>query len=234
MKSVQGFLRLFFVTLIIAGIALTVNAQVTFKGTKKLIPIGKGLEYYIDTTSKLTVIQIASHIKFLKSNSNIPDFGLLKSPVWLRISISNKSADSSLILKFDQSLLQECSFYYLENGVLKHNTSGELYPFKSRFLNYHNLIYGLNIRHDSTAVYYFRIRSSHQMQFPVFLGTKAYIENINLTKNILFGIFTGVILVMFFYNLFIYFSVKDKVYLYYVILHFSCWLATDHHRRLWV
>ncbi|HAL81226.1 MAG TPA: hypothetical protein DCO83_02490 [Mucilaginibacter sp.] len=43
---------------------------------------------------------------------------------------------------------------------------------------------------------------------------------ISLAKNILFGVFFGIILVMFFYNLFIYFVVKDTIYLYYVVYIF--------------
>ena len=217
MRSAQGFRRLLTVIFIMAGFTLNLNAQVVFTGKSDIIPIGKNLEYFIDTTAKLTFSQINIQKGFIKTNSEMPDFGLIKSPVWLRIQILNQSADSSLMLKFDQSLLLECSFYYFDNGALKHNTSGELYPFSSRLSNYHSLIYNIKIRHGSTAVYYLRIRSAHQMQMPVFLGTQAYIENTNLVKNILFGIFAGIILVMFFYNLFIYFSVRDNVYLYYVI-----------------
>ena len=217
MKLTRGCTKLLLTIALAACLALNVNAQVTFTGKQNIIPIGRDIEYYIDTSGGSSFEQVVNHIQFIKQNINVPDFGLIKSPVWLKIQLNNKSQDSSLVLKFDKALLLECTFYYIENGKFKSNSSGELYPFSSRLFNYHNFIYSIKIRPASTAVYYFKIRSSHQMQMPVFLSTQAYIENSDLVKNILFGIFTGIILVMFFYNLFIYFSVKDKVYLYYVI-----------------
>jgi signal transduction histidine kinase len=37
------------------------------------------------------------------------------------------------------------------------------------------------------------------------------------TENLIIGIYLGIVLIMFFYNLFIYFAVRDKSYLYYVV-----------------
>lgn len=55
------------------------------------------------------------------------------------------------------------------------------------------------------------------MELPVFLGTKDNVNAYNSNKNIIYGIFFGIIITMFFYNLFIYSTVKDKIYLYYVL-----------------
>jgi signal transduction histidine kinase len=52
------------------------------------------------------------------------------------------------------------------------------------------------------------------------IGTpKTVLEDL-LSKDMLFGLYAGVILVMLFYNLFVYFTVRDSIYLYYVIYIF--------------
>ncbi|HEY5327857.1 MAG TPA: 7TM diverse intracellular signaling domain-containing protein, partial [Mucilaginibacter sp.] len=106
--------------------------------------------------------------------------------------------------------------YYPEKGKYNVNRSGEVYPFKSRMVNYHKFVYDLNITTGSTVTYYFRIKSILEMRMPITLGEKESITNGNLAKNIFFGIFFGIILVMFFYNLFIYFVLRDSIYLVYV------------------
>jgi len=200
--------------------ALNARAQVIFDGNKNIITIGNAIGYYIDSSSSQNIQSIQQQKHFVKNTANVPDFGLLKVPIWLKISINNKSTAQNLMIKFDQSLLLSIEFYYYDHGKYTVNQAGELYPFNSRTINYHKFVYDLKIPPDSTVTYYARIKSSHEMQMPVFLGKKDSIEDDKLAKNILFGVFFGIILVMFFYNLFIYFVVKDTIYLYYVVYIF--------------
>jgi len=199
---------------------LQVSAQVNYDGKKNIVTIGNAIEYYIDSSSTQTIQSIQQQKHFIRSKQVVPDFGLIKSPLWLKITITNSTPTSNLLLEFDQSLLLSINFYSPSNGSFIQNRSGELLPFNSRVINYHKFIYNLNIPQGSTAVYYTRMVSSHEMQLPVFLGEREQIIESNLGKNIFFGIFFGIILVMFFYNLFIYFSVKDPIYLYYVVYIF--------------
>lgn len=195
-------------------------SQVIYQG-RSLINIGNEIEYYIDTFSTQNIQNIQQQTHFIKSAAEVPDFGLLQVPVWVKITISNKTDDENIMIQFDKSLLKTIEFYYKEkNGEFNVNRSGELYPFTSRKIIYHKFIYDLKIPHDSTITYYAKITSSHKMQMPVFLGSKDRIEKGKLSKNIFFGIFFGIFLVMFFYNLFIYFVVKDPIYVYYVIYIF--------------
>jgi hypothetical protein len=209
--------KFYWVIAILVVFASSVRAQVIYDGKEGIISVGNAIEYYIDSASTQNTQRIQQQKHFIKYKANVPDLGLFKFPLWLKITINNKSQTNELMLQFDQSLLQSIDFYYPQNGGYRVNRSGELYPFNTRAVNYHKLIYDLDIAPGSTAVYYARIQSSHQMQMPVFLGEKAYVQDSMLKKNIWFGVFFGIILVMFFYNLFVYFSIKDPIYLYYVL-----------------
>lgn len=58
------------------------------------------------------------------------------------------------------------------------------------------------------------------MQLPLTLGTTKSIYESLLNKDIIFGIYAGIILVMGLYNLFIFFVVRDRVYILYVLYIF--------------
>jgi len=117
-----------------------------------------------------------------------------------------------------QALLDTIEFYYpLADGNFAVNRSGEGFDFSARPVKNHNFVYELTIPPGKTEYYYFRIRSQDKLELPIFLGNKGQVVYSDLSKNILFGIFFGIIIVMFFYNLFIYFTVKDPTYLYYVV-----------------
>ncbi|MEJ6982346.1 7TM diverse intracellular signaling domain-containing protein [Pedobacter sp. P351] len=195
---------------------LTIKSQIVYNGEKDILSVGSKIRYYIDSSSSENIKSIQHQKNFILSKETVPDFGLRKVPMWLKVEITNKSNTQNLMIQFEQSFLQNIDFYYLEQGKYKVNMSGEVYPFDSRMINYHKFVYSLNIPKDSTITYYFRIKSILKMRMPISLGKKDSIVESNLTKNIWFGLFFGIILVMFFYNLFIYFVLKELIYLYYV------------------
>jgi hypothetical protein len=55
------------------------------------------------------------------------------------------------------------------------------------------------------------------MLLPLTLSTEKDSVAGDVERNLIYGIFLGVILVMFFYNLFVYLSTRDKNYLYYIL-----------------
>jgi hypothetical protein len=195
------------------------HSQVIYSNKADIINIGTSVKYLIDSTNVLSINDVTTNPSlFKKSTKIIPNFGLLKdASVWLKINITNQTDLNTLVLELAQPLLNEVDFYYPVNGAYAVNQSGEKFPFSARQIKNHNFVYELSIPNNSNFTYYFRLKSSEQMALPLFLGSKNESLHSNLIKNLLFGIFFGIIIVMFFYNLFIYFTVRDNIYLLYVI-----------------
>jgi len=205
------------ISFLIFFFALSAKSQIVYDGKKDIIFVGSGIKYFKDSTSSENINSIQQQKNFITLAEKVPDLGLLKEPVWLKVEVTNKSNTPNLLLQFEQSFLQNIDFYYPENGKFKVNQSGEVYPFNSRMINYHKFVYSLNISKDSTVTYYFRVKSILKMRMPISLGKKDSIMDSNLAKNICFGFFFGLMLVMFFYNLFIYIVLRESIYLYYVV-----------------
>ena len=62
-----------------------------------------------------------------------------------------------------------------------------------------------------------KIKANEQIFLPLFVSsTNSTIQYIS-KQDILFSFYTGIIFVMLLYNIFIYFTVRDRIYLFYVI-----------------
>ncbi|MEJ7558260.1 MAG: 7TM diverse intracellular signaling domain-containing protein [Pedobacter sp.] len=195
----------------------SLNAQIVFSASDEPVKLGKYMKYYIDSSGRADIQAIRGITQFKHFVNEVPDLGIQKTPVWLKIEVTNTSSEGELSLQFDQSPFREIEFYYPNNGRYDVSRAGQSVPFTARMLNFHKYIYDLTIPIGSTETYYFKILSTQNLQLPISLTTKpTAIDNI-LLSNLLFGVFFGVIAVMFFYNLFIYFTVDDSIYLYYVV-----------------
>src|SRR5687767_3117131 len=77
--------------LLIQFFALTAKAQIVYDGKKDIIFVGSNIKYYIDSTDKQNINTIQKETKFQTSSEKVPDLGLLKVPVWMKVQVTNKS-----------------------------------------------------------------------------------------------------------------------------------------------
>jgi len=217
MKNSFAILNIVFTFLLVCFSTVASNAQVIFSPKDESKNIGQFMGYYIDTLNNVQLSDIKVSNQFKKFDKEVPDLGVQKAPVWLKIQVTNKNAENNLILEFDQSPFFRIDFYYPKNGKYLVNHSGQELPFANRMLNFHKYMYDLAIPTGTTETYYFKIISAQKLQLPVTLATRPLAISNTLFSNLLFGIFFGIIAVMFFYNFFIYFTVNDSIYLYYVV-----------------
>ncbi|MFT7378922.1 MAG: two-component system NtrC family sensor kinase, partial [Bacteroidia bacterium] len=62
-----------------------------------------------------------------------------------------------------------------------------------------------------------KISSNEQIILPISVWTDSQIDKVTLYRNILSGIFIGILGALFFYNLILYFFLKDENYVYYIL-----------------
>src|SRR3954468_20798542 len=79
---------------------LTAKAQIIYDGKQNIIFVGSGIKYYIDSADTQNINTIQQQKNFKTSSEKVPDFGLLKVPVWLKVQVTNKSNEPNLMLQF--------------------------------------------------------------------------------------------------------------------------------------
>ncbi len=188
------------------------QAPVIFKGEN--IVIGDHVSILEDPTNKLELNDIRKSTGFVPSGVTIPNLQLSSSDFWLKFSIKNESDQEHIILALEYPMLGTCEFYAMIDGrvqKLSYNTN-----FSHRKYQHQNFLFDVYITPGSTETYFLRVKSTEQMVLPLILGTPKVMAESLLTNDLAWGLFMGLILVMIIYNFFIYLSVKDTSYLYYV------------------
>ncbi|MDG1476295.1 MAG: 7TM diverse intracellular signaling domain-containing protein [Vicingaceae bacterium] len=133
------------------------------------------------------------------------------------MTVYNSTNDQDLILKLGAPMIDNIEFYYPNHLNEYHSIiTGESETFKSRKYQDPNFLFDLTLPNKTQKTYFLKISSTEDIVLPITIGTKDVIFKKIKTIDIISGIYIGIMLVMILYNLFIYFSVRDKSYLYYV------------------
>jgi len=191
------------------------QSPATFTGAN--VVIGEHAAILEDTANNLSINSVITSKKFVISNSETPNLPLSKSSFWLRFSIKNQTDQPRLLLSLEYPTLNTCDFYYPVNGKYQLQKYSDDVAFNKRKYQHQDFIFDLNIPKDSTTTYYMKVGSSVQMILPLIVATPQKMAESVLTKNLLWGILIGLLVVMVLYNFFIYISTKDVSYLYYVL-----------------
>ncbi|AMR30121.1 histidine kinase [Mucilaginibacter sp. PAMC 26640] len=191
---------------------------IVFKGENQVI--GKSVYVLEDNTGTLDFNSVLKSSKFIKSTMQVPNLQLSKSVFWLRFTINNKSTAKQLLLSLGYPTLDICEFYYPLHNTFGVTALSDQNAFKQRKYKHQDFIFDAIIPKDSTSTFYLKVRSDEQMVLPLELGTPQHIAETKLTRDLLWGLLVGVLLVMILYNAFIFISTKDLSYLYYVLYAF--------------
>jgi hypothetical protein len=88
-------------------------------------------------------------------------------------------------------------------------------PFSQRDLDTTDFVFELTPEQEDN-VYYLHVKTQDSLQVPLHLWHVDHFLKHNAYVNGLQGIYFGIMLVMILYNLFIYLSVRERSYLYYI------------------
>jgi len=179
------------------------------------------IEIIKDRKRALTIDDVVSGSyddNFLPAHDIRQKKGFFETANWLRFEVNNQTNQRDWLLEFAFPLINEIEIYTVEDGEIQllHKAGSDL-PFKQRSIEHRHFVFNLEVEHGKTKTFYALAVGSGDLHPPISIwNQEAFIEK---TQNefVLLGIFYGVILVMILYNLFLYFSLRLKSYLYYVI-----------------
>jgi len=190
--------------------------------------ISKNLGVWKDTTNgKITIEDIVDNPQLTFSNNTINFKNMeVGAYYWLRLKLVGNGVRDELIALQIGSVFEtwsEITFYQpVEDEAFRVERSGtdmdpENKPVK-QWRNYFNI----DVPAKSEIIVYIRIHSNAQRFHPKFIYS--YIQDTASVSQgseeftYAQGIFQGILWVMAFYNLLLFFIIRDKLYLYYVLM----------------
>jgi len=174
-----------------------------------------------DTNGTFTVEEIDAglHDKaFVSTDINAPGFGFTNSVWWIRFEVSNEE-DRAMDWKLELAypMLDEITLFKKHDGGFEKTVLGDHRPFYDRLIPYRNFLFPLHEGPGSTQTYYLRVSTSSSMNLPVQAWSDGLLVQKIDTEKTLLGAYAGVMIAMALYNLFIFASIRDRSYLYYIL-----------------
>lgn len=178
--------------------------------------------YLIDKNNQLKIHDILGpeyHDKFTPNNQEIINIGLVASTLWLKYSVQNLLG-TSLYLEIDNPALDTIEYYLYNNDhkLVHHHITGNHHNIENRSLKSGNLMIDLNLNDSSIHTCYIKINSnSSTLLAPLRIASLKKFYEINQKESVWQGIYFGLILFLFIYNLFLFISLKDVTYIYFAL-----------------
>lgn len=183
--------------------------------------IGHSIYYLEEPAGKAYTINDVQHIDSFKLNDkDILNLGLTDAYFWIKFTLENKTAFNDFILNLDQANLATVQLY-IPDSTGGYNTLpvvGSDYNFDKREVKVPGFLFRIHLLQDKPVTCYVRLNAHSPLVIPVYVGKADMVIENQRVKNVLFGIYAGIILCMLLYNLFLTFSIKeDKSYVWYVL-----------------
>ena len=211
------------------GVSFSTNSQVlTITQQKQSALISPNLEEWVDSGKISTLNEIIHATEFKRRGGGIPVFPSNVKSVWFKFEAKNKSNSATLFLTIAYPNLSRVSLYRMDSVLAEPvliGKEGNEISSPGIIAGSPNLIFNLNLLPGYHQLYFLHVYSEHPIIVPCEIHTYDSIhESINL-QTIVTGLYLGVLLVMFLYNLFLFFGTKDNSYLYYIVYIFFLALA---------
>ena len=225
------FFLVFFALASLHAVADTVEVD----ALKKRYDLGLFADYLEDVDGKLSINAILNNQhtgEWQQSDSLTPNFAFSKSVYWLRINFhSQLPEEKSFLFELAFPLQDYIDYFLVENGnIIAQHSTGDRRAFDTRPIDYRNYLFDLELPAGAERQVYLRLDTADGLHEPtplILWDTQEFALQHGV-RSLGLGLYFGIMVVMGLYNLFVYVSIRDKNYLYYVsyILVFSFWLFT--------
>jgi signal transduction histidine kinase len=196
-----------------------------FDENTRSLPLGKTMSVFEDVRGDASIEDITSpalQASFRPHDKAVLNAGYSRSVFWLRLDLHYQPVQlegaQPWLLELAYPPLDHLELYLPapEGGFRLAQRTGDALPFASREIKQHNYLFELKLPPNQPQRIYLRLQSQGSIQAPLTLwAPNAYLEE-QPARIYVLGIIYGVLLVMLIYNLFIFLSVRDTSYLYYI------------------
>ncbi|MFJ2985837.1 MULTISPECIES: 7TM diverse intracellular signaling domain-containing protein [unclassified Pseudomonas] len=215
-----------YLLILLLGCLPALAAAVDFDASTRHLALGKVMQVYEDRTGSASIAQVTAPAfasRFRAHREEVLNAGYSTSVFWLKIDLRYQASANALprqwLLELAYPPLDHLELYLpgTDGAYRLAQRTGDALPYDSRQIRQNNYLFELPLQPGQATTVYLRLHSQGSVQAPLALwSAEAYMEE-QPTRLYVLGMIYGVLLVMLVYNLFIYLSVRDVSYLYYIL-----------------
>lgn len=174
-----------------------------------------------DKTGTLTINEVNSPetAKLFKPDTRaVPNFGMTTSVYWVRFMIENEAeAEKRWLLELDFPHMDYLDLYVpSEGGGFDRMQAGDMRPMSIRKFRHRNPVFPVVIGTQGTTLY-LRVDGGGRTIMPLTVWSPEAFSRMDHRRGLIDGGYFGAMLVMIAYNFFIFLSLRDRNYLYYIL-----------------
>lgn len=183
--------------------------------------VGRKLSYLEDPHKLLSIDDFLTDtqqiLKWQISEEAVPNFGYTRSAYWFHFHIAElHRGEQQWLVEIDYSLLDDVEVFFVQDdSVVRSYRTGDLNRFSQRPIQHRNFVFPVPEVADNYHVY-IRVVTAGTLELPLRLWQSDAFWGAQQPILMVKGIYYGTIFIMILYNLFIYFSVRESSYFYYV------------------
>lgn len=215
----KGAITLGVFIILLIGHSLFALEPIRIDSTLSSRSVAKEVEYLEDSEKQLTIEEIVyREAGWQSTDQDAFNFGFTDSVYWMRFAVHNT---------MDEALYWYCEIGYPQvdrielfipkaAGGYTVKKGGDYYPFDIRDVSDRNTIFSLKTP-PGISRYYLRFETSSSLNFPlVIYSQRGFLDRVQNELPILW-FYYGLMFIMLIYNLFVFFSIRELDYLYYVL-----------------
>ena len=215
--------------------ALQALEPVGLEKNREKYPLGLSLEILEDRKGDLTFQEVNDpkrERQWYKSESEAPNFQFSRSTYWLRLKVHNPFQEQkNMLLDLAWTHHDYLEVYISKDGeTIKEVKTGDRLRFDTREKTHRNFIFDIIFPPAETLTIHMRVGSwdGFHGPLPLALWEHDAFAAEDSTQVYFLGLLLGILGVMAAYNLFLYFSLRDIGYLFYVLhlIGITLWLST--------
>ena len=152
----------------------------------------------------------------------VPDgktaFGFQQGAYWFHGQLVNRNSDEPHWMLVQSFALLDRIDVYLRypDGHIVHHESGDFLPFSARTIPYRHPNFRIALPVGETVDLLVRAQSQSSMQVPLELYTPAAFTSVSRDAQFVMGVYYGILLALFVYNLVLWITLRDASYFWYL------------------
>ncbi len=192
---------------------------------EKIYRIGTDVEVLEDISKELTIEDVRSEEfskLFIPNQKATMNFGFSGSNYWFRCKIKTGYPDYQWVLHFTKPRFDSLFIYqFIENKLVSAHQLGTAFPNSPRPIYYHDYVVPLTMSQDNETTVYVFFGGKFSRQYPMEIAEQNIFYRDAWESDLPLLIMLGILSGLIFYNIFLFISIREKAYLYYV-LHMAC------------
>lgn len=225
LKPIFAILLLYTSVLLLPNVSTAQELVKIDKAVKQHIFSYKEIDVFEDHTGTLGIDEVSSptrNVAFASSRTFIPKTTNSKSTYWYRIKLQETSDTGAFLLEFYDQTIDDIKIYQQgKMGNFQRFEFGAQLDFKKRQVHHKNFTFNIPRKYSGVQTYYIAIHTEQPAAVMIVLKKTNWFIQYGLREYMLLGLLYGMILVFCLYNLVMFFAVRQKQYLYYVLYNLS-------------